>query len=142
MLAENEAYSEAPEGVWRTTIARALNPLDELLQIADVDSVVLRIFRSSGQQGDDVPMRSYALAPIDVLFDVEQADAWWDSALNGGDGYNFRHTLKLDDASLPGSDQLRLPGGETYILEYELVTLEWGPLFIVHNARVTSILSR
>ena len=142
MQGDNEAFSQAYEGVWRTTVARVVNPLSELLQVADVSSVILRIFRSTGQPGDDIPMRSYNLAAIDVIFDVEQTDAWWDAPLNGGDGYNFRHTLKLDDESLPGSDQLRLPGGATYILEYELVTPEWGPLFLVHRARVLALLSR
>ena len=138
----HECFSEAPEGQWRTTVGRIIDAQSQLLQIANVSRVRLRIYRSSGRQDDNKPLRSYDLEPIDVLYDSPQLDLWWDAALAGSDGYNFRHTLKINDPSLAGSDQLQLAGGETYDLEYEVQTYEFGPIFAVHHARVLPIHSR
>ena len=137
-----EAYSEAPAGTWRTTIGIIAGADNVLLQQADLSLITLRVWRSSGLERD-AELLYQANVPIGTtVFDVPQTDSWWDAALSGGDGYNFRHTLKVGDPATPGADQIILTGGETYELEYEFATLSKGPIFVVHHARVEPILSR
>lgn len=137
-----ECYSEAHEGVYRTTVGLMVAADGTILQQAHVDKVILRVFRSAGRTHEDRKIYTADLAASDVIFDDLQDDDWWDDVLGGGDGYNFRHTLEVGDDTQPGLGQCTLKGGETYEIEYEFVKFEGGPVFAIHHARVMPIMSR
>lgn len=140
-MTDLRCYSRADEGVWINTIARLSNPLKVVLQIADVKSVTLRVFKRAGTDTDDQEILTLPIAVSDCIFDTLQTDGWWDQTLASGAGYNFRHTLKIGDEA-SGLGNVALPGGVTYELEYEVVMYTYGPMFVRHTHETDPIYSR
>lgn len=118
------------ENIW--TRAQIYTDTGAALQTSDVQAVAVKVYqRANGATTfPATPVyQTSGIATSTVVFNTFQTSGW-----DGLDatGYNFAHVVT--------SSAFARTGGTVFRFEYTLSSSTYGPLYVVHNCRVRSML--
>jgi len=119
--------SQLLEGKDIWTLARVTGMDRAALLQAGVSSISLNVFDLNSETTETAVYTESGIVVISTIFDTLQLTDDWDE---DDIGYNFKHRS-------PASNFTQ-EGGHTYAFEYELVTVSFGTLPIVHEVEIIS----